>query len=140
MQMVAVSKPTRLTYSWGKPSRKSGKESSPVKSPTQRPLCFEGASTDAGGLAWKCLQSQRLYPDCEWLGVALLMHLSQFHYGWPGDAGGPALCMLNETNTQLKSVIPALAHQRPSPFDSTRALLTKLCLLVRGQDERRGDR
>lgn len=48
VQVAGVSKPMRLTYSWGKPSRKTAKESTPLKSPTQRPLCFEGASSDAG--------------------------------------------------------------------------------------------
>ena len=48
VQVAGAAKPTRLTYSWGKPSRKTAKDPTPAKSPTQRPLCFEGASSDAG--------------------------------------------------------------------------------------------
>ena len=52
MQVAGGAKPTRLTYSWGKPSRKTAKDPTPAKSPTQRPLCFEGASSDAGEPPW----------------------------------------------------------------------------------------
>ena len=54
---AAVTKPTRLTYSWGKPSRKFGKDAAPLKSPTQRPLCFEGASSDAGAHPSACMHA-----------------------------------------------------------------------------------
>ncbi|CAK0779899.1 hypothetical protein CVIRNUC_004883 [Coccomyxa viridis] len=85
---AAVTKPTRLTYSWGKPGRKSGKDAAPLKSPTQRPLCFEGASSDAGGAkAGGAEQAMvRRLLQCSDLSETQRFKGQQVELFWPEDA------------------------------------------------------
>ncbi|CAL5221866.1 g4128 [Coccomyxa viridis] len=86
-KVAGGAKPTRLTYSWGKPSRKTAKDPTPAKSPTQRPLCFEGASSDAGAKAGgeEPVMVRRLLQRCD-LADAQRFKGQQVELFWPEDA------------------------------------------------------